>query len=200
MWRVQKPSPKSASRAGRIGRGLVDTTPAKDPATESSRKPQDASSSWRAAQEMPAIQAVPLLITTTKQMVGRGSIITAASNGTLFETLFMRGTQGQPAADRRSSRFARQDQLDCQSARKRDPYRHAKGAPFITLSMKPLVFLCSADKGPFLRPSLISPGRRAQSRSSMAAGHRRAARSVLDGGEHGAMLEQDGVQRIRRGS
>jgi hypothetical protein len=34
----------------------------------------------------------------------------------------------------------------------------------------------------------------------MAAGHRRAARSVLDGGEHGARLEQDGVRRIRRGS
>src|SRR5215218_1576770 len=28
----------------------------------------------------------------------------------------------------------------------------------------------------------------------MAAGHRRAARSVLDGGEHGARLERDGVR------
>ena len=52
------------------------------------------------------------------------------------------------------------------------------------------MFLCSADKGPFLRPSLISLGRRAQPRSS--DGRRpppEAARSVLDGGEHGARLE-----------
>ena len=49
------------------------------------------------------------------------------------------------------------------------------------------MFLC----GPFLCPSLISPRRRAQPRSSMAVGHRER-RSVLDGGEHGARLGQVG--------
>ena len=38
---------------------------------------------------------------------------------------------------------------------------------------------------PFPRPGLTFLGRRAQPRSRMAAGHRGAARSVLDGGEHG---------------
>jgi len=54
------------------------------------------------------------------------------------------------------------------------------------------MFLCSAKEGPSLRPSLISRGHRAQVGSSMAEGHREAARSVLDGGEQGAWLEQDG--------
>ena len=41
---------------------------------------------------------------------------------------------------------------------------------------------------PFPRPGLTFLGRRAQPRSRMAAGHRGAARSVLDGGEHGGNL------------
>ena len=46
-------------------------------------------------------------------------------------------------------------------------------------------------QGPFLRPGLMTPRRRAQSRSRMAAGHRAcAARRVLDGGDHGATLGQ----------
>ena len=52
-------------------------------------------------------------------------------------------------------------------------------------------FLGSAG-GPFLRPGLIVVRCRAEPRSRMAAGHREAARSVLDGGEHGTKLEQDG--------
>jgi len=47
---------------------------------------------------------------------------------------------------------------------------------------------------PFLRPGLTSPRRRAQPRSRMAEGHRAcAARSVLDGCEHGATLGQTGA-------
>jgi hypothetical protein len=46
---------------------------------------------------------------------------------------------------------------------------------------------------PFLRPGLISHRRRAQPRSSMAAGHREAAQRVLDWGEHGANLGQAGA-------
>ena len=50
---------------------------------------------------------------------------------------------------------------------------------------------------PFLRPGLTSPRRRAEPRSRMArpfGGHRAlcAAHSVLDGGEHGARLDQVG--------
>src|ERR1700728_2569118 len=54
-------------------------------------------------------------------------------------------------------------------------------------------------KGPFLRPGLTTPRRRAQPRSRMAEGHRAcAARSVLDGGEHVARLDQDGpTERMR---
>ena len=50
-----------------------------------------------------------------------------------------------------------------------------------------LVFLGSAGSR-FSRPGLSSRRRRAQPRSRMAAGHREAARSVLDGGEPGARL------------
>ena len=59
----------------------------------------------------------------------------------------------------------------------------------------PEVFLGSAGKGRFfVRPD--DPKCRAQPRSRMAGGHRAcAARSVLDGGERGARLEQDGPHR-----
>jgi hypothetical protein len=40
----------------------------------------------------------------------------------------------------------------------------------------------------FLRPDLRQSGRRAQARSSRAAGHREAARSVLDRAEHGGRI------------
>src|SRR5580658_2794025 len=55
-------------------------------------------------------------------------------------------------------------------------------------------------KGPFLRPGLTTPRCRAQPRSRMAGGHRAcAARSVLDGSERDARLEQDGpTERMRR--
>ena len=46
---------------------------------------------------------------------------------------------------------------------------------------------------PFPRPGLTFLGRRAQPRSRMAAGHRGAARSVLDGGEHGGNLARGGL-------
>ena len=46
---------------------------------------------------------------------------------------------------------------------------------------------------PFPRPGLTFLGRRAQPRSRMAAGHRGAARSVLDGGEHGGNLVRGGL-------
>src|SRR5574340_749209 len=52
---------------------------------------------------------------------------------------------------------------------------------------QPRQFLGSAE-APFLRPGLNRTGRRAQPRSRMAEGHRAAARSVLDRGEHGARL------------
>jgi hypothetical protein len=45
-------------------------------------------------------------------------------------------------------------------------------------------------RGPFPRPGLTFSGRRAQPRSRMAAGHREAARNVLDGGEHGGNLAE----------
>src|SRR4051794_10547888 len=45
---------------------------------------------------------------------------------------------------------------------------------------------------PFLRPGLLLPRRCAQPLSGMAEGHRVAARSVLDGGEHNATLAQVG--------
>jgi len=55
-------------------------------------------------------------------------------------------------------------------------------------------------KGPFLRPGLTIPRRRAQPRSRMAEGDRAcAARSVLDGGEHDARLDQGGpIEGTRR--
>lgn len=46
---------------------------------------------------------------------------------------------------------------------------------------------------PFPRPGLTFLGRRAQPRSRVAAGHRGAARSVLDGGEHGGNLARGGL-------
>src|SRR5258708_35187936 len=52
-------------------------------------------------------------------------------------------------------------------------------------------FLCSA-RGPFLRPGLINSERHAEPRSRMAAGHREAAQSVLDGGEDGVLLHRGG--------
>src|SRR5271165_4225856 len=57
------------------------------------------------------------------------------------------------------------------------------------------VFLGSADRGPFLRPGLTT---RRESRAAAVKDGRRpplacAARSVLDGGEHGAGLDQDGT-------
>jgi hypothetical protein len=72
------------------------------------------------------------------------------------------------------------------------PYRRAKGTPFVAICMKTRCFYVRL-KGPFLCPGLITPRRRAQPRSSMAEGHRGAARGVLDGGEHGASLEQGWV-------
>jgi hypothetical protein len=52
------------------------------------------------------------------------------------------------------------------------------------------MFLGSADTRPFLRPGLTTPkaSRAAAVRDGPQA-HREAARSVLDGGEHGARLE-----------
>ncbi len=55
-------------------------------------------------------------------------------------------------------------------------------------------------KGPFLHPDLISRQHRAQGRSRMPVGHRAAARSVLDGPEHGADLPLVGRDAAIRGS
>src|SRR3954453_7824787 len=52
------------------------------------------------------------------------------------------------------------------------PYRRAKGTPFVADCMKTRCFFVRLT-GPFLRPGLITPRRRALPRSSMAAGHRR---------------------------
>lgn len=46
--------------------------------------------------------------------------------------------------------------------------------------------------GRFFHPGLIAVTRRAQRRSTAAAGHRAAARSVVDGREHGATLALSG--------
>ena len=55
-----------------------------------------------------------------------------------------------------------------------------------------VMFLCSAET-PFLRPGLTFAKRRAQRRSRLAEGHRQsAARSGLDGREHGAIVGQAG--------
>jgi hypothetical protein len=57
------------------------------------------------------------------------------------------------------------------------PYRRAKGTPFVADCMKPRCFFVRLT-GPFLRPGLITPRRRALPRSSMAAGHRRSRRAA----------------------
>ena len=58
-----------------------------------------------------------------------------------------------------------------------------KGPLSLRSALRSMMFLCSADKGPFLRPSLILRRRCAQSRSRMAfRPPPEAARSVLDGG------------------
>ena len=54
------------------------------------------------------------------------------------------------------------------------------------------MFLGSAG-GRFSVPACTIPRRRAQRRSRRAAGHRAAARSVLDGREHGASLDHAGT-------
>jgi hypothetical protein len=56
------------------------------------------------------------------------------------------------------------------------PYQRPKGTPFITLSMKPLMFLCSAERGRFFAPAYLHRAL-CSLRSRMA--HRLAARSVL---------------------
>jgi hypothetical protein len=56
-----------------------------------------------------------------------------------------------------------------------------------------LVFLGSADRGSFLRPGLTFPKASRAAAVKDGPGHRAcAARSVLDGGEHGARLEPVG--------
>ena len=54
--------------------------------------------------------------------------------------------------------------------------------------------------GPFLRPDLRSHQRRAQGRSRRPAGHCAAARSVLDGPEHGARISIGRSEAVRGGA
>ena len=54
------------------------------------------------------------------------------------------------------------------------------------------MFLSSIGDSLFPRPDRRHAGRRAQRRSRMAAGHREAARSVLDRGEYGGRLDAGG--------
>jgi hypothetical protein len=51
----------------------------------------------------------------------------------------------------------------------------------------------------FSVPACTIGGRRAQRRSRLAAGHRGAARSGLDGREHGASLAQAGARQLAGG-
>jgi len=58
----------------------------------------------------------------------------------------------------------------------------------------PRAFLGSAERGPFLRPGRRPPRAPARSRGQgwpQATARACAARSVLDGGEHGATLDQE---------
>ena len=63
------------------------------------------------------------------------------------------------------------------------------GGVKLKLRHVPPEFLCSVPKRPFLCPDLFLRRRRVQSRSRIAAGDRRKAAQVLDGGEHGARLK-----------
>jgi transposase len=59
-----------------------------------------------------------------------------------------------------------------------------------------MAFLGLAERGPFLRPGLTTPKAPARRRGQgwpQATARACAARSVLDGGEHGATLNQDGA-------
>ena len=89
----------------------------------------------------------------------------------------------------------------CQSARERDPLSASKRDPARCDLFEVMdVSLFGLTKGPFLRPSLISPGRRAQPRSSMAAGHPRERRAAcLTAASTVPGLNRMGSGGLRRG-
>ena len=89
----------------------------------------------------------------------------------------------------------------CQSARKRDPVSASKRDPTCRgLDDVKDVSLFGRERR-FLRPGLTFPGRRAQPRSRMAAGHRRRRRAAsLTAASTTPGLDRTGIWRIRRGS